>query len=259
MAITWSSSVSGAAEVYNTRKENFNAESGDTSCSVQLRVPYSSRYTLINELVGGRAPWPFGPGAFPPRAFSAACVPEGSDVLSDTQGVVYNIALVTVNYSTKAKELISESLEPSAEFLTLDYRRFRWAAANGEPILENEAPGKLRHGLNLVRTLHDVAGPLPVSMLTLPGSCNNDDYTSTLLGLTFAEETLLFGTPNISRVIKTTGAEGFTIRLSFTHKPSGWNKFWRAKTEDYAEMFDVNGGGARFINYPPEDYSDYLF
>jgi hypothetical protein len=46
--------------------------------------------------------------------------------------------------------------------------------------------------------------------------------------------------------------------VQFIHKKGGWNKYWRAKTKDYAEIFHVNDAAAH-KNYPPADFSDWLF
>jgi hypothetical protein len=173
-------------------------------------------------------------------------------------------ALVTINYSTKEpEELIAESLEPTAEFITLDYRRFRWGAANGDPVLEGEAPGKLLHGLNLVRTYYKIANP-PAAILTLPGSVNNGAYNSSLLGLTFPVETLLFQPPQLSRKIDTEGAKKWDMTLKFTFKPEGWNKFWRAKTQQFERFWIVSTDGygvdvgVQYNMYPLKDFSSLL-
>jgi hypothetical protein len=175
------------------------------------------------------------------------------------QSCEYLDALVTVAYSTEEEDLLSESLEPTAEFITLDYKRFRWSGADGDPLLEGEAPGKLVRNLNLVRNIMKIVD-IPVATLDLPGSVNHEDYVSALLGLTFPAETLLFQPPAMSRTITTAGAKAWNLNLKFSYKPWGWNKYWRSKTETYERIYIVGMSGADPYNmYPLNDFSDFLF
>jgi hypothetical protein len=231
------------------------------TASVVLRCNWSDRWALMAELIGGRAAWPYatGFGAATPRAQSASARPFPSKGVTDGQAIVYADALVTVNYTTAEEEdLVAESLETNVEFQQLDFRRFRWGNAAGDPLIEAEAPGRQLFSMVLARTLFKVEPPLPASLLTLPGKSNSAAYVSALLGLTFPIETLIFGPPSMSRTISTAGNFAFDVSLMFPYKPEGWNKFWRAETESYEEMWNMDGA-AVYKNYPPDDFSAFLF
>lgn len=238
------------AEEHGSAEENYDAASG-SSCSVVLRCAWAERLLLVQDIMG-RA-WPNFPGAWANRATIRG---DGATYLTVGQGCEYSTALVTVNYGTDVKDFISESLEPTAEFQIQDHKGFRWGAANGDPLLEGESPGFLHRGLNLVRTLYRLPA-IPASVLTSVGKTNDADYTSALLGLTFAEECLLFQPPSMNRTFKTDGSEGWTLQLKFNYKENTWNKFWRAKTNAWEEIHKIGGG--QYEPYPPADFSELLF
>jgi len=174
------------------------------------------------------------------------------------QTCVYTDALVTVNYSSKEEvDLVSETLTPNVEFITADHKQFRWGSATGDPLLENEAPGYRMYSLTLERTLYKVSS-VPASILTLPGTVNNATYSSTLLGLSFATETLLFQPKSLNRTITTAGSKGWDVSVAFLFKPEGWNKFYRAKTQTYEEIYHVEAGGVH-KNYPLASYAAFLY
>jgi hypothetical protein len=194
-----------------------------------------------------------------PVAVSAGITPVPGEFTTDgnNQICIYEYAEVAVGYDIDKRELVSESLEPTAEFQLQDHRRFRWNAPNGEPLTEGEAPGRLVRGMNLVRTIYNVEPPLPTSLLTLSGTVNDVSYASSMLGLTFAAEILLFGQPALSRTLTAAGDDAFTLSLKFTHKGSGWNKYWRAKSQTYQHIYLA--GGAIYRSHPLADFSDYLW
>lgn len=251
-------SIIDCAEEHDTQGGGASIENG-TDCHVTLRCAWADRYLLVEDLLSNRREWPHGSFSSPPQAFSATIRTAGTAYLTVGQTCEYIHALVDVNYSDELKDLISESLEPTVEAQTLDYKRFRWGTADGDPLLEGEAPGRLVRGLTIVRTLYEVPNPLPLILLTGPGSTNDAPYTSSLLGgLVFDTETLLFVPPTLSRSIKASGSEAWTVGLKFMYKAETWNKFWRAKTGAYEEIFDIEGAAA-YKNNPPLDFSALLY
>ena len=149
-----------------------------------------------------------------------------------------------VTYDTVSTSLVSEELEPTLDFRVEDYREFQWTAGDdtGVPILEGQAPGRQLFGMKLKRTLYNIA-TLPPQLLTLVGKCNDSDYTSSFLGLTFPEETLAYIPPTMRRTISSGGAKGWTIALQFKFKEEGWNKYWRAGSAAYEYMYRVGESG----------------
>ena len=250
--------VSGAnaAEEHDTIREGFDTDGGP-QFSVVLRCAWADRYTVIGELLAG-AVWPHNSlGAVCRRASSQ---PVPGQYASDGQSIVYAYALITAFYDTKiskvGSDIISEVLEPTVEFITEPYFAFTWGEG-GPPLLEPESPGKLVRGISLVRTLHSVTPPLNAALLTLPGCVNNAPYASTLLGLTFTDETLLFVPPTINRTMKSDGTQTCSLQLKFDYKKDGWNKHWRAETGDFEEIYHIINGLHK--NHPPADFSPFLF
>lgn len=244
------------AEEYGTQSESWQL--GDRGASVVLRCNYTERHFVAAEMLGLQVPWPHGGWASPPLCQSIAISP-GSEIVSEIgQSLVYKYALLAVTYGFDAKDLISESLEPTTEFMTQDHRFFRWTKGDGDVLTDQEAPGRLQKGMVLNRTIYNAAPPLPTSLLELPGHVNDTVYFSELLGLVFAKETLLFGNPHLDRTIRTDGSDGFTLEMPFVINPYGWNKFWRQKTQKYEEIFIV-GADEPYKSYPLGSFADFLF
>lgn len=248
-------SVVPCGEEHGTAKENFSLE--DWTATVTLRCDWVDRHSLAADLLTNSRSWPHSPYALAPQASTVVIRADETAFVTVGQGCEYIHALLDVSYSSTKRDLISESLEPNVEFSILDHRRFRWGAGDGDPLLEGESTGMLKRSLNLVRTLYQVEPPLPIVLLTGVGGVNHADYTSDLLGLTFAQETLLFAPPQLSRTIRTDGSDGFNITMKFSYKPDGWNKYWRAKTQSY-QRIHVYGESDPYYSYPKVDYSDLL-
>lgn len=243
------------AEEHLSISENIDVEGG-INAQVTLRCDWEDRFALMQDILTVSKDYPQSGFNVNPQAYACACRPAEGKATSVGQINYYEYALVTVSYSTKIKDLVSESIEPTVEFLTLDHKRFRWGAADGDVLLEGEAPGMQMRGMNIVRTLYAIQ-QVPAAVLTSMGKSNDAAYTSQLLGLTFDTETLLYHPPNLSRVITSAGTEGFTLTMKFQYKPETWNKYWRAKTQTYEKIYLA--GGAEYKNFPPADFSSLLY
>lgn len=246
-------------EEAGTAQENYAEITGIMTASVTLRCAYLDRHALANDIISNRREWPKG-GFVLPRAHSAAIVPVLTPATAEPveagQEVRYAEALVTINYSSVITDLITHSIEPTAEFITLDYRRFRWGAADGLSLAEEEAPGFLLRGLNLVVTEFEVLPPLPGSLISLPGSVNNAALSSALLGLSFGAETLLFAPPVVNMSRNSLGQVKTQLTKKFTYKPQGWNKYYRSVTNSWESIYIA--GGAEYKNYPPASFAGLL-
>jgi hypothetical protein len=257
-------SDSEVCEVQGSIREDFGEE--DITCSVTLQCAWDIRHAVVEDIVGNYMLWPHMLGfARAPYAQTAGIVPLDSKGVTSGQSITYEDALITVNYGfgdgEDPEDLFSESLEPTAEFITLDYKKFSWINDTddgpGDALLEGEAPGKLLRGMNLVRTVFKVTS-LPPALLTCFGCVNAATYVSGVLGFTFNEETLLYNPPTTDRTINTAGTDGWNIQLRFGIKPEGWNKFWRSKTQTWEVMWD-NEAEQEYKSYPTGDFSSLLF
>lgn len=198
------------------------------------------------------------------RARSGAMQPFPAKTAEDVTGrTKYDKAIITIGYQTPDSNephqvddvnIVSESLEPTAEFMTLDVSDFRWDAVDGEPLKEGEAPGRLMVGFDYVLTRYNVPN-IPTAALTLVGHVNQAARTSYMLGLTYPAETLLYNPPTIQKVTSLSGDIVYTITYRFTYAPQTWNKFWRVGKyggAGYSQIFHEEQGLYR--NYPLGDF-----
>lgn len=252
---TWGSGAVSCAEEAGSQNESYDDERGILRASVQLRCVYGDRHALVADICGTRRQWPKGAAGQVPRAATASIVPVVSphDTLAvDGEILIYKEALVTINYTTEIVDVISESIEPTAEFVTQDYKLFRWGSANGDPLREEEAPGKLVRGINFVRTELNLS-TIDASLLSLVGSINQSAIIGTLLSFTFAAETLLYAPPTISYKKDSTNVIKFDVTKKFSYNQNGWNKFYRPYSGAYERIYIAGGG--QYDNYPVADLS----
>jgi hypothetical protein len=255
---TYSPTYSTASEVFGTRHENYDDELGLMSADVTLRIEYALRHLLVQDVCGNRRPWPNGAAGKTPLATQASIVPEQSVGSFSGQTIEAAFALVTIHYTTKVTDVISESLEPTAEFATLDHRWFRWGSGfSTDELREEEAPGVLKRGMNLVRHIYDVIPPLSTDLVNLVGSTNEFPYVSALLEMTFDTDTLLFAPPVINRKVDSLNIVKYDIEKKFTYNPFFWNTFFRSKTGSFQNIY-VAGASTPYIQYPLANFSNIL-
>lgn len=247
-------------EMQATRSENVSDDG--ITCSVQLMVPDAIRWDVVSDIVGGKVFWPhLLDMEKPPFAISAAIAPFDAKTTQDEQACEYESAILTINYESKGKDpedLVAESLEPTCEFIQLPHKRFLWGSASGDALTEEEAPAKQFRGLNLSRTIYKIPADSLPDLLAPVGRVNSAAYTSSLLNMTFAAETLLYIPPTLDRTITTDGDPGYTVNMKFAFKPDGWNQFWRAKTGDWSRIWSIQNG-ATYNNYPLGSFAALLY
>jgi hypothetical protein len=248
-------SISDCSEEHDAgHGESWDVDRWDAT--VQLRCTWANRHALVADLLGNQRPWPHSGFATTPLAATASIEPVPTQYVTVGQSCTYIEAIVTVGYSSDEEEdLLAESLEPTAEFMTLDHKLFKWD--NGDPLVEGEAPGKVTRSLSIVRQMFKLAS-IPSEVRTCIGKSNDVEYVSALLGMTFPAETLVYEPSPMNRTITTAGDKGWNVALKFNYKPEGWNKFWRTKTQDW-HRFIVAATGAQYDNYEPDDFSNILF
>ncbi len=268
--------------VHPTPNEERSLTSG--SASLQVKCTWANRYALMADVLENRRPWPYDPSSGM-IATNCSCAPLETDYTEDGQLMHYEEALVTIKYDRSVAvsdgdgssgseddayededpeqheppitDVMSEAFEPYAEFLTLDPKFFRWGDADGDPLLEAEAPGMLQFGAILVRTLYQVQ-VVPSKALSSIGHVNDGNYTSKLLGVGFAPETLLYMPPSMERTLLSDGTGAWTLTMRFNYRPTEWNKYWRAKTNAWSEIY-IQGAGTKYRNYPKGNFSGLLF
>lgn len=266
MPIAWLSGsppgLDEPTEMHQTYSEQWSDDK--LSADVQLKCAWSQRTGILNNILTTPLEWPYQPGNGI-YAISGTIRPfTGEPGTADGSGYTWTDALINVHFETLSvgndpgggdgTVIYSESIEPTAEFLTIPHTDFRWGSSAGAALKQEEAPGRLEIGLDYVVTLYKMTS-VPAWVLTLVNKVNNASVVSASLGVTFAAGTLLFNPPKISRSISLGGSSAYTISTRYTYKASGWNYFYRAESGTYVQMYHKDSGGTPYLNFATADFS----
>jgi len=185
------------------------------------KVPGSTCKIYASEIEDIRG-WPFG-----------AMV----EVPTSTKTAEYKYAIVTVRYDwsfvtpEEDQPIISERIEPAAEFMTLSGTKLFWGP--NDPIAETEAPAMIYRMMDWVYTFHRMPF-IPSALIELIGFINDAPITSRTLGLTFQRGTVLLGNPSISREYTFFETTMWEITVRLTICTQDWNLFPRTNQRDAA-------------------------
>lgn len=259
MSIAWlTDPPMGLAEpsaLKGSESDTFDAKK--QTATVDLICPWDDRYPVLFNILFAQKEWPYLPGSDIRAMTGSTTAFDGSKNIDNGSANDYVDAKVTINFEwSKVKAnapgggtaIYSESLDPTAEFLTVPYQDFRWTNPTGDALKKEEAPGRLEIGLDYTVTWNGLIA-IPNLALTLIGCVNNATVTSPSLGLSFGAETLLFNPPKITRAVSGTGEDKFQMITRCTFRQMGWNAFWRAKTATFERMYHKDGGGAPYNNF----------
>jgi hypothetical protein len=256
-------------EMEGSPKETWTNEG--FKATMRLLCAWSERNTLAVEVLryGGKA---YDRLSFTgARARSVTIEPfpaqvSQAEVVGFTQ---YEAAVVTIEFDTKGPEdddMVTESWEPTVEFLTLPKEGFFWAdsdtaGAVGTPATDAEAPGKIIYGGEYKITYGQLMA-IPTQAYTLSGYVNKYDFTPYSIGngKVFGAETLLFLPPVIERVWTMEQAKAWKMSYHFSWRQSGWNKFWRSKTgawEPIRRMANIASPGSGYTPYSVYGVADF--
>jgi len=251
-------------EMHLGQSDSFSDDAFETT--VQLKCRWDQKIAVMNNMLIGPSEWPYlpGQGIYASRASSVPFPGEtGTRSGAANQFYTYDFALVTVAFEPLSisggenPTFFSESIEPSAEFITIPHTKFVWGTGIGTDLKPEEAPGKVLIGFDYVVTLFNVVS-VPSWVLTLVGCCNSAAVTSPSLGFTFPLQTLLFNPPKISRTVALGGSNRYQISTRYTYRRDGWNKFWRAESNPpaFESMYHKDlPGDVIYLNYPTADFS----
>ena len=210
----------------------------------RLKCAWGDRYTLLREFLTppGATYIHHGTNSVI-RAVRGAVEPfPRAKVVGTATQASYSDALISLYYGTgnysSTGELFSESIEPISEMLRLDHNKFRWKTG-GEAqtrLLPDEAPSTPRRYINYVVTRYHLAA-VPVEALALLDTVNATSIQSPEWGFTFDPGTLLFGTPDINRRVRTDlTTMGYDVSYRWAYNPGGWNKFYRPDIQAYDSL-----------------------
>jgi len=187
------------------------------------------------------------------RAKRLSIVPYAARLEGSGSDASYEKAVVTAEYEFDKKEqigtdLLTELLQPTLEFITLDPKNFRWGSVDGDALTKEQAPGLLMPGCEYIVTLFE-QDRVTDEMLRYMGAVNTtavSPRTQGLTGLVFPAQTLLYMPPVIRRTINTDEELQFEIELHFIYKPNwqgedalGWNAYWRPEAQEYQFIYST--------------------
>jgi len=212
-----------------------------------FKVAWDDRFAFIAQIWG--QPDEFETGAYCYHCLIRPMPGKTKNESSDDGYCSYEFAIVEARYSSAAHTMVSESFEPSAEFITLDASDFRWGSAEGDKLKSEEAPGKLIVTLDYVMMWKNLSA-IPTDALNLIGCVNSaivnpSKVNPILIDLDFEPQTLLYHPPIIQRVWDfIQGQAAYDLTYRFTYRPNrqggeakGWNWIWRAATGQYEQIY----------------------
>lgn len=236
-------------------------------CTRQLKCAWDDRWMLTHQLRGytrrsSNSIVYFVPATYPGSTNIFVDAVEIEPFAGPVEGVNnkildYDFAILTVCYKTITynastndalrETLVTESLQASAEFLTLPNRKLYWDTEQENQLETDEAPGLLVKMFDWVYTLHQM--PLiSYDYLNAVGYINNAALTSPTLGLTFPAGTLLYNAPEMNREIADHETGAWELTCRFSYRREGWNYLPRAGYSTFQPVYDEVGAQAFF--YP---------
>lgn len=251
-----------------------NLDGGIFTATMKVMCAWADRDDLMAAFVADRAVYPHIPGGIA-KAVRASAMPFGGSSDAGSGLLSYPKAIVTIDFAdavgisgSDPTDLYSETIEPWVENIPLAVRdlsgrpTYAWRLAGGTafyPLDDKEAPVRTTRGAAYTLTRYRQAS-IPSAAFTLTGKVNASAVTSLTLGYTFEAQTLLFSPPTLQRTTTTSGSEGWDITYKFLYRPNfdtttgaalGWNYFWRARGENFAQISKLKEDGTEdFISNP---------
>lgn len=259
-------------EVHDSIDEDISEDG--INCSVSLHCAANQRHLVARELMSTRHQWPYLPASLAPVATRVKIKLFPSVTTTDVtgQGLVYDMAVLGVTYTTDIKDALSEELVPSVRFVRRDHRGYVWREPNddldvnepGDPITEEEAPAVQEFNMVLVRTHYDIdLGSMPTNWKKYIGKVHNKTFTSPILQEEFEAGSLRFDTPRVSRTVRTDEKEQLNLQTRWAYREQGWNKFYRPASDTYEPILRLDDESEDTYvvhnNFPLEDLTPVFF
>lgn len=256
-------------EEHGSPKENWSHDRGG-SATRTLRCAWTDRWTLAGELINGAYPY-ISNGAI---CVSVGIAPADGKNLSDPNSptvAIYSQAILSAVYEISNRSLTYiEEIEPTFEYATDDYKKFRWGSSTGNVALPEEAPGRLLIGAAYKLTKFNQSS-IPAAAQTLMGKVNSsvvNPKMSIFSGWSFAAETLLLQPPQFNVRKSASGLTTTDITYTGIWRPNydvsgnakGWNWFWNTDEQCYQQLY-LAASGTSNTPYKPfktGNFSDVL-
>lgn len=180
--------------------------------------------------------------------------------------VVYKIPQWRTAQFYEGLVTVTDTVQPSTEFITINTEKLYWDAAQAEPLDSMDAPGKLIHTLEWIQEIRNAIVLLP-GVWGLPGYVNSYPVYSRFLNTTFPAGTLLCEPPTVDREVSFDSIPTYNITIRFVAKnngtyavPRGWNYFprWNAGGTSVSWLPLYDGVGNVKIFYPFADFRNII-
>jgi len=178
-------------------------------------------------------------------AVSVDMIPFARLSTPTTEGFnTYDTAQLTVSYEVRQSEeapeeeeekeapeyggtvLISESMEPSSEFITLPTKNLFWGKGDDKEAIDTlDAPAKVNSMIEWVYNIRN-ATIIPINVWSIVGKINKEACSRSAYYAPYPKGTLLCGNPTIRRELTAEGYK-YDITYRFLYKLTGWNHFPR--------------------------------
>lgn len=263
-------------EMADSPSQDVTSADGTHTGTRQFKVKWADRRKFVQQILGwGSLPILGLPAQFPgiPASFAKSCgVQPFSPVMVDASGDVgtapnFQHALITVNYEAKTNSAqdsnavrYEESLEPSAQFLTLDNTKMSWDNPQSVWLNDGEVPQKIIRMMDWTITIYNLTA-IPGAIATAMGTVNQSAVTSSTLGYQFPAETLLYlgGCPSRS-VLQGAGGQAaarWKISHKLTAKKDSWNLFYRRGITAPQKIYVKDPTTGTVSQYKPYDTTDF--
>lgn len=179
----------------------------------------------------------------------------------------YSFAEVVVTYRRRVFNVndpsspdVTETLEPTYQFLTVPNTNLFWDDSQNEPLEPGDSPGLVVRMMNWRVRFANVGLPLPEEFFGDMGCCNNAGVKAyRLRDQFFGDEELLYDSP-IIEILGTPGSDfdapetgsNVNLTLSFTWNVNGWNNFPKAG-EGFAPIYLEDG--SQYKPYEPVSFN----
>lgn len=238
---------------------------GEFRATRRFKVAWADRAALMDTLIGTEYQPISGTFAICNRVSSAPFM-EGQQQAVGPKDAAYEHAMITAEWNASSSGgsmgtgFISESLEPSAEYIRHDYTKLAWGTNNGRAVTPAEAPGHTRRSFDWVVTRYRLTA-ISASVLSYINTVNalwRVAATPLFFGWNFPPETLLFSEP----YFEASGGNTVTARYRLSYKPNwdytdplnpvarGWNWFWNQQNQNFERIF-VRGTNKQVRHYQP--------
>lgn len=239
----------------------YNVKQDSVQVTRQLKVAWADRAQFVREILAS-----YDIDQTNARCFHTLVRPMPGAQKGSGSVAAYDYAVVECNFSTAAMPIVSEEMSPSAEFITLDYRKFKWGDDDGDPLVAEEAPGKLCVTLDYIQTWKNLQY-VPEHAFYLMGHVNSTAINMRthvniiLIDKLFSAESLLYHPPMVRRTWDVQNSRfSYDLTYRFTYRPNwdgttarGWNWWWRASTGKFEQIYSTETA-AVIKNYPVTEF-----